>query len=764
MKFESIVLQVLFMALSIGLWAQPVTITPPEAFINPGESVQLTASGATYYQWSPAIGLSSTDGPVTVASPMVTTTYTCNGFALGEDQVVNGNFDQGNVGFISDYTFSDNVYPESTYAVGANAHDFHPDFIGTGHGGTGNFMIVNGSTTPNTNVWTEQITVNPDTYYAFSTWVCTVSAAGDVARLQFSINGNQLGEVFSAPSYTGEWLQFYELWYSDNTTAATITILNQNTSGSGNDFGLDDISFCELVLVGEPQCTVHVDTMTASAFADDTELCEGNSTVLHVQASGGSSNYSYTWTPASSLDDPTSANPVATPEPGSTTYSCHVSDGIDALDVSVTLFVYPHNDTLVVDPSICFGQAYDFHGTPYDQDGQIAYFDTIDGHGCLKVEKLILSVDEYQKPPVLYQFECYEYGTTPAWDWEKTGTTYHEDTYDEIVLDDPEGGCPILHRLDLKFHEDYYHEENKTACNSYYWPITGVTYTENQEGITQTFQSAFGDQLCDSTFVLNLTIANYETNEELVPYEETCDSYLWDPAGHTYVTDDEYDPENHVYTVSGTYQRTYQNQMGCDSIVTMQVEFEYAPHPDEITAIDSTGTFSHWVITATEFQINSYDFTVTDVNPECHWDTVVWSCEDAPQWVLEPFGEIGENCRLYVLNRETDTVWLRARAYNRCAPEGIEQKYWLLCSFYDLDEQHLEAKVYPNPTRGMVTVEAEAIEQVKVVNLLGQVVENLECPSSNRVDVNLANHPASVYLLEVRTKDGCIKKRIVLNH
>ena len=143
----------------------------------------------------------------------------------------------------------------------------------------------------------------------------------------------------------------------------------------------------------------------------------------------------------------------------------------------------------------------------YDQDGQIAYFDTIDNHGCLKVEQLVLTVGEYQVPPVQYQYECYAQGTEPAWTWDKTGITYHEDTYDEIILPDPNGGCDIKHRLDLRFHEEYYHEENKVACEEYYWPVTGATYHESQNGIMRTFHNAFGDTFCDSTFVLKSTLS-----------------------------------------------------------------------------------------------------------------------------------------------------------------------------------------------------------------------------------------------------------------
>ena len=855
--------------------AQSVVITPPSAVIEPGESVTLTASGALYYVWSPATALSTTDGPTTVASPMVTTTYTCSGYGPGPESVFNGDFEQGNTGFTSAYTYSTNLYPESTYSVGSYAGDFHPDFVGTGHGGTGNFMIINGATSPNTNIWTEQITVSPNTYYAFSTWVCTVSPAGDVARLQFSINGNQLGEVFSAPDYTGEWLQFYELWYSDNSTSATITILNQNTVGSGNDFGLDDISFCELVLLGAPQCTITVGSMSAMAAADDTELCEGESTMLHALPSGGVGNYRFNWTPANTLDNPSAQHPMATPEVGNTTYSCHISDDYSSQDVSVTitvhpnevedtyeticanstfdfygqqvsapgvyehhlqtqfgcdktlylhlenwptydetvinesicygesylfygtsysqscqemyvdhsghgcdsivrlnLTVYPANDTTLIDPSICEGETYNFHGTVYSQDGQMAYFDTIDNHGCLKVERFVLSVGEYQMPPVQYQFECFEHGTTPSWTWDKNGTTYHENAIDEIVLDDPHGGCPVKHRLDLKFHEEYYHEETKVACDSYYWPITGETYHNSQDRIEKTYHNVFGDKECDSTFVLHLEISNYETNEFTVPYEESCDGYFWDPRGHEYTSNDAYAPADHVYTESGTYHRTYKNQMDCDSIVTIHVEFDYSPSPSPIYPVDENNITPHWVITASEFQINTYDFHLWDTNPLCQWDTVTWSFEEPMEWVLEPFGDKGKCCKVYVLNHVDDTIWLKAHVFNRCAPdEGVERRYWMLCSFYGVDEQEenkVDFSVIPNPNNGQMMLSFQHFTgkiDVKVYDMKGNLVDHFQTYndlSDNTIPYESCHYASGIYFFVATGREGVITKKVII--
>lgn len=52
-----------------------VTVVPPVATIDAGESVQLEASGGYTYTWTPEEGLSCTDCPDPIASPMVTTTY-----------------------------------------------------------------------------------------------------------------------------------------------------------------------------------------------------------------------------------------------------------------------------------------------------------------------------------------------------------------------------------------------------------------------------------------------------------------------------------------------------------------------------------------------------------------------------------------------------------------------------------------------------------------------------------------------------------------
>jgi gliding motility-associated-like protein len=57
----------------------PISVSPVSTTINQGESVQLQATGATTYSWTPTTSLSCNDCPNPVATPNLTTTYTVTG-------------------------------------------------------------------------------------------------------------------------------------------------------------------------------------------------------------------------------------------------------------------------------------------------------------------------------------------------------------------------------------------------------------------------------------------------------------------------------------------------------------------------------------------------------------------------------------------------------------------------------------------------------------------------------------------------------------
>lgn len=155
--------------------------------------------------------------------------------------ITNGGFEAGNTGFTSSYTYQSDLNPEATYYVGGNANAYHGSFAGLPHSGS-NFMTVNGAPTAGVAVWGEAgIGVASNTTYYFSAWVSSVYFDSP-AMLQFSINGTPLVPLFSPSATVGQWSLFYVPWASGVATVANISIVNQNTTATGNDFGLDDIS------------------------------------------------------------------------------------------------------------------------------------------------------------------------------------------------------------------------------------------------------------------------------------------------------------------------------------------------------------------------------------------------------------------------------------------------------------------------------------------------------------------------------------------
>ena len=390
--------------------------------------------------------------------------------------------------------------------------------------------------------------------------------------------------------------------------------------------------------------------LTATASADDNEICENTSTTLHALPVAGTGEYTYNWSPANLLSNPTSQHPVASPPVGSTTFTCIVSDGMTNQEVSVTILVHPNEESDMFE-SICENDSYSFFGQNLNTAG-----------------------------------------------------LYHH-----------------------------------------------------------TLQTIYG---CDSVVHLHLAINALDEYQFTVSDGENCDEYFWDPQGHQIVYTDH---EGSIYTESGSYHRTYLNHLGCDSLVTMNVKFEYTPHPTEIYPLDPENTVPHWVITATEFQINTYDFHLWDTNPHCYWDTVTWNFAEPLDWVLEPFGDRGTSCKVYVLDQVDDTIWLEAHAINRCAPqEGITQRYWLVCSFYGIEDgpSAISFDVIPNPNSGQMQLLFDGLSgkvSVKVYDMKGTLIDNFETYNgSSLYNYDMKATRNGIYFFVVTCKEGTVAKKVII--
>ena len=250
-------LLLLAMCLCAGLFARAASYTgfKPAAIALTdtsvcGSSATLNAtSGLTNYKWSTG----ATTQSITVSSSGA---YWWETIDYANNKVANGSFSAGNIGFSSSYIVppgiqnSSLLFPEGTYAITSNPRNVHSGFasfydhtVGTS---IGKMMVINGASTANVTVWSENITVTPNTTYVFSVWFASAHP-NSPGQLNFSINGSQLGSTIQLTNTTGLWQNFTTTWSSGSSTTATIGLVNQNTAASGNDFAMDDVVFAPVI-------------------------------------------------------------------------------------------------------------------------------------------------------------------------------------------------------------------------------------------------------------------------------------------------------------------------------------------------------------------------------------------------------------------------------------------------------------------------------------------------------------------------------------
>lgn len=446
--------------------------------------------------------------------------------------------------------------------------------------------------------------------------------------------------------------------------------------------------------------------------------------------------------------------------------------------------------TLVSEENVTSCDSYEWYGTTYTESGTYTHVVPAPGT-CDSIFILNLEIGN--------SFSS-EQNVTACNSYHWRGTTYTESgTYTDYVQ--TPGACDSTFVLNLTLGHDVQNDTTVVTCNAFTWH--GTTYTESGD-FTREFQTSLG---CDSIVTLHLTIGH----EQIHPTETevTCEnSFTW--HGHNYsqngiyydtITDaagcdeifvldltffegysnslidtvcDRFPwpsaPDGYL-TESGHYRYEGLTQGGCDSIVDLNLIVNYTPSPSEICPMDPTLIAPHWVITATEFQINAYDLQVWDTNPDCIWDSVTWSFEEPMQWLLEPFGEKDKHCRMYVLNYVDDTVWLKARVFNGCDPEGIEQRYWFVCSFYGIEETGSETigfNVIPNPNNGQMKLVFDHFTgkvNVKVYDMTGCLIDNFQTYNgfdTNELEYNLKGRGKGIYFFVATGKEGTVSKKVII--
>jgi hypothetical protein len=115
---------------------------------------------------------------------------------------------------------------------------------------------------------------------------------------------------------------------------------------------------------------------------------------------------------------------------------------------------------------------------------------------------------------------------------------------------------------------------------------------------------------------------------------------------------------------------------------------------------------------------------------------------------------------------------LKAYAFNRCAPaEGVMQKFWMVCSFYGIDQQETsraDFNVIPNPNNGQMTLSFEHLTgriDVKVYDMKGVLLDNFQTYNSlpeNTMPYQFQRSTQGIYFFVATGREGTVSKKVIV--
>ena len=284
-------------------------------------------------------------------------------------------------------------------------------------------------------------------------------------------------------------------------------------------------------------------------------------------------------------------------------------------------------------------------------------------------------------------------------------------------------GCDSIVSLFLTINNSTSAIDTITACDSYTW-IDGVTYSSSDTTAKDTLVNAAG---CDSIVSLFLTINNSTSAIDTIT---ACDSYTW-IDGVTYTSSDT------------TAKDTLVNAAGCDSIVSLFLTINNSTSAiDTITACDSYTwidgvTYTASNTTAKDTLLNAAGCdSIVSLNLTINYtktttDSIV--ANDSYTWI---------NGVTYTSSNTTVTDTLLAS--NGC--DSIVSLNLTIVSTVGLNNPVIlsNVKVYPNPTSGKLTIDAENYKGVEVYDTSGRLIVKSELRT-----IDLEEQSKGLYLLKV---------------
>ena len=280
---------------------EPVDVNAGEdltvCFNTGGTEIQLSGEVIGLFSdpiWTPNINITDRNTltpTVTVDGPI---TYTLTVTALDPNNLIeNGDFEDG-VTFTTQYIENDTLVEPGRFDLvrDASRRNIPDNFCRMGdlcpEPNDGKFLAVNGSTTPRTLLWCQEVDLKPNTNYVIK--ICLMNLDADppqpgmpsLADLQVVFDQDQngmppfvFGPSFQCPPDPCDWQCFEQVFASRTLTGlVAMCIGNANIDQNGNDFGIDCLEMYEIC--EEYTDEIFIDVEPLPIIQIDTVKCEGD--------------------------------------------------------------------------------------------------------------------------------------------------------------------------------------------------------------------------------------------------------------------------------------------------------------------------------------------------------------------------------------------------------------------------------------------------------------------------------------------------------
>lgn len=163
--------------------------------------------------------------------------------AAAQNLVNNGNFELGNTGFSTDYTYwtgNNSGSGPGGYQIGNNADNDNALWVDPETPGSNNYMYVDGSMTPDQSFFTQNVQgITAGKTYLISASFASLYNEND-PLLVFKNGDNAISSTYDINN-VGSWKTYSFDWTATSNTL-NLDLVDQDLVHDGNDFAVDNIS------------------------------------------------------------------------------------------------------------------------------------------------------------------------------------------------------------------------------------------------------------------------------------------------------------------------------------------------------------------------------------------------------------------------------------------------------------------------------------------------------------------------------------------